>query len=161
MNTPRLLRVSLSLALLLAALACKNGDSTTAPGAVANVTIDAPSSARSGQIFTIDVAALNIGINSVKNGRVEITLPSPLVVNSVEPSSGTSATFLNGIGGGGIVTWALNSLDSNSQSRLHIHATGVLPAGSAAQTLNLRASLTADGIRPGDAVADRNLQLTP
>ncbi|MEO8432782.1 MAG: hypothetical protein ABI592_14830 [Acidobacteriota bacterium] len=159
MREHRLLRLALPLGFLLAVLACKDGDTTTAPGAVANVTLDGPSSTKSGQVFTIEVAALNIGINSVKNGRVDVTLPAPLVVNSVEASSGTSATFLNG--SGGVVTWNLNSLDSNSQSRLHVHATGTLPAGSAAQTVTVRASLTADGIRPGDAVANRDLQLTP
>ena len=162
MKNPNLLRLAVALALSLAALSCKDGDTTTAPGALANVTLDAPSSTRSGAIFTVEVAALNIGINSVKNGRVEVTLPAPLTVNSVEASSGTSATFSNaGASGGGTVTWNLNSLDSNSQSRLHIHATGTLPAGSATRTVTLRASLTADGIRAGDAVADRNLDVTP
>jgi hypothetical protein len=55
----------------------------------------------------------------------------------------------------------LNTLDSNSQSRLHIQTMGMLPMGSSAQTLTVRASLTADGIRNGDAVANDSLQLMP
>jgi hypothetical protein len=149
-------------AILLAALAigCNDSDTTTAPGSVANVSIDAPQSARSGETFTIDVAAVAVGINNVHNGRVEVTLPAPLQVVSADPSAGTSATFSN-VGGGGTVSWILNTLDSNSQSRLHVATMGMLPAGSAAQTLTVRASLTGDGIRPGDAVANDSLQLMP
>lgn len=155
----RLCRLSLPPVLLLGLLACKDSDTTTAPGALASVTIDAPDSARSGQSFTIDVKALNVGINNIHNGRAEVTLPAPLIVNSVEASSGTTATFSNG--SGATVSWNLNTLDSNSQARLHINATGALPAGSAAQSLTLRAVMTADGIRAGDAVAQHTVQLVP
>ena len=142
------------------AYACNDNNTTTAPGSVANVSIDAPQSARSGETFTIDVAAVAVGVNNVHNGRVEVTLPSPLQVISVDSSSGTSATFSNG-GGGATATWTLNTLDSNSQSRLHIATMGLLPSGSSAQTLTVRASLSGDGIRPGDAVANDSFQLMP
>jgi hypothetical protein len=154
------LRSAFAALLLLGLLACKDSETTTAPGAIANVTLDAPDSVQSGQSFTIDVKALNVGINNIHNGRVEVTLPAPLRVNSVSASSSTSAAFSNG-GFGASVSWNLNTLDSNSQSRLHIDATGTLPTGSSAQTLTLRASLTADGVRAGDAVAEHTLQLLP
>ena len=144
--------------LLMGSIACKDTDTTTAPGALASVRVDAPGSVRSGESFTIDVDAVAIGINNVRNGRVSVTLPSPLFVTSVEASSGTAATFSNGTGA---TVWILNTLDSNSQSRLHIHATGVLPTGSAAQTLTVRASLTADGVHAGDAVAEDTVRLDP
>jgi hypothetical protein len=159
MTAFRLRRLSIPAVLLLSLVACKDSSTTTAPGALANVTINAPDSARSGQSFLIDVNAVNVGINNIHNGRVDVTLPAPLIVNSAEASAGTSATFVNGAGA--TVTWLLNTLDSNSQSRLHITATGALPSGSAAQMLTLRASMTADGIRAGDAVATHTVQLMP
>ena len=145
--------------LLLALAGCKDSDTTTAPGAIASVTLDAPSTARSGQSFTIDVGAVNVGINNVRNGRVDVVLPAPLQINSVEASAGTSATFSNNVGA--TVAWTLNTLDSNSQSRLHINVTGTLAPGAVAQALPLRASMTADGIGSGDAVAQTTVQLTP
>ena len=154
------IRFVLPAALLAAAaLACKDSDTTTAPGSVATVRIDAPQSARSGETFTIDVSAVAVGINNVHNGRVDVTLPAPLQVQSVDASDG-SAAFSNS-GFGATVSWVLNTLDSNSQSRLHVRTVGVLPAGSTAQTLTVRASLTGDGIRAGDAVANDSLQLMP
>ena len=101
-----------------------------------------------------------IGINNVHNGRVEVTLPAPLQVQSADASGGTSATFSNS-SAGATVSWVLNTLDSFSQSRLHVQTMGMLPAGSGAQTLTVRASLTGDGIRAGDAVANDSLQLMP
>lgn len=159
LRTVPLVAFALSTTSLLAfALSACRDDTTTAPGAVANVTFDAPATARSGQSFLVDVQAVNVGINNVHNGRVDVTLPSPLNVDSVEASSGTSATFVNGAGA--TVTWMLGTLDSNSQSRLHIHVTGTLPSPTA-MSLTLRASLTADGVHPGDAVAEKTLMLMP
>jgi hypothetical protein len=146
-----------TLLLALAASACRD-DTTTAPGALANVTFDAPATVQSGQSFVVDVQAASVGINNVHNGRVDVTLPAPLNVDSVEASSGTSATFTNGAGA--TVTWMLGTLDSNSQSRLHIHVRGTLP-NPTAMSLTLRASLTADGVHPGDAVAEKTLMLMP
>ncbi|MCA1582658.1 MAG: hypothetical protein LC796_14960 [Acidobacteria bacterium] len=145
--------------LILILVGCHDRETSTAPGALANVRVDAPESARSGETFVIDVSAVAIGINNVRNGHVQVTLPAPLLVLGVEPSAGTSATFSNGTGA--TVSWDLNTLDSNSQSRLHIRASGVLPAGSAAQSLTVRASMTADGVRSGDAVAEDTIQLLP
>ncbi len=155
-----LLRIGfLSAAVLLIATACKDSGTTTAPGAIANLSIDAPGTVQSGQSFTIDVGAVNVGINNIHNGAVAVTLPAPLQVSSADGSSGTTASFSNG--SGATVTWNLGTLDSNSQSRLHISAMGILPSGSSAQTLTIRAMMTADGIKPGDAVAEQNVQLTP
>jgi len=140
----------------LAVPACRK-DTTTAPGALANVTFDAPDSARSGESILVDVRAVSVGINNVHNARVDVTLPAPLQVSSVEASDG-SATFSNGAGS--TVTWMLGTLDSNSQSRLHIHVTGTLPSPAAA-SLTLRASLTADGIHEGDAITQKTLLLMP
>jgi hypothetical protein len=158
MKTVRAAGFALSTALLLAlsASACRD-DTTTAPGAIANVTFESPDTAKSGQSVLVDVRAVNVGINNVHNGRVDVTLPSPLHVDSVDVSDG-SATFSNGTGA--TVTWMLGTLDSNSQSRLHIHVTGTLP-GSLGMSLTMRASLTADGIQSGEAVAERTLVLVP
>jgi hypothetical protein len=159
MRARLLCRLILPAAVFFASAACKDSDTTTAPGAIANLRIDAPDSAQSGQSFTIDVSAINVGINNIRNGSVAVMLPAPMQVTSADGSSGTTATFSNG--SGGTVTWTLNTLDSNSQSRLHINAMGVLPGGSAAQTVTLRAVMTADGIKPGDAVAEHTVQLMP
>jgi hypothetical protein len=157
-NLSTRLLVGIPLLLVLGLVGCKDSKTTTAPGAIASVSLDSPSTAVSGQSFTIDVSAVNVGINNVHNGRVDVTLPAPLQVNSVGASAGTSAIFSNN--GGATVVWTLNTLDSNSQSRLHIDTTGVLASGSSEPTLPLMAELTADGIRPGDAVARRTVQLT-
>jgi hypothetical protein len=161
MNRSWILRLAIPAALLAAAAsACKDSDTTTAPGSLATVSIDAPQSARSGETFTIDVSAVAIGINNVHNGRVEVTLPAPLQVQAADASAGTSATFANSAAGA-TVSWVLNTLDSFSQSRLHVQTMGMLPPGSTAQTLTVRASLTGDGIRAGDAIANDSLQLMP
>ena len=149
--------IALSLLLALAAAACRK-DTATAPGAIVNVTFDTPDSAHSGQSFLVNVNVVNAGINNFHNGRVDVTLPAPLTVGSVEVSDG-SATFSNGAGGSS-VTWTLGTLDSNSQSRLHIRVTGTLP-GSTAMSLTLHASVTGDGVRAGDAVAEKTIQLMP
>lgn len=161
MKTARTAGFAVSTALFLALAFSGSGcrdDTTTAPGAIANVTFESPDSAHSGESVLVDVRAVNVGINNVHNGRVDVTLPSPLHVDSVDASDG-SATFSNGAGGA-IVTWMLGTLDSNSQSRLHIHVTGTLP-GSLGMSLTMRASLTADGVHAGDAVAEKTLVLMP
>src|SRR5262252_2086641 len=56
----------------LAVPACRK-DTTTAPGALANVTFDAPDSARSGESILVDVRAVSVGINNVHNARVDVT----------------------------------------------------------------------------------------
>ncbi|MEP6767273.1 MAG: hypothetical protein ABJC61_01290 [Acidobacteriota bacterium] len=157
MKTVRIARIPVLL--MLAFPGCHDRETSTAPGALANVRVDAPDSARSGETFVIDVSAVAVGINNVRNGHVQVTLPPPLLVLSAEASSGTAATFSNGAGA--TVSWDLNTLDSNSQSRLHIRASGTLPSGSAAQSLTIRASMTADGVRSGDAVAEDTVQLLP
>ena len=149
-----------SAAVFLAAMSgCKGSDTTTAPGSLANVTMNAPGSAHSGQTFTVDVAATAVGVNGVHNGQVVITFPAPLTVTAVDASSGTSATFSPGPGA--TVTWTLGTLDSNSQSTLHVTTMGSLPSGSAAQTVMLQATLTATGISAGDATAQASVQLMP
>jgi hypothetical protein len=136
--------------------ACKGSDTTTSPGALANVTVNGPSSATSGQSITLDLAATAVGVNNVQNGMVTLTVPSPFVANSVDASSGTSATI-----SGGSVTWNLGTLDSNSQSTLHVNVTGTLPSGSASQSVTFQATLTATGINAGDAVGSATVQLNP
>jgi hypothetical protein len=144
----------------LASLGCHDhSDTTTAPGAIATLTVDAPDTAHSGQTFDVAVRATAVGINNVHNGRVDVTLPAPLAVSSVNAPSGTSATFANGAGA--TVTWDIGTLDSNSQSSLHVTTVGTLAAGAPAQTVTIQATMTADGIRPGDAVAQHNVQVTP
>ncbi|HKD10770.1 MAG TPA: hypothetical protein VKE50_01800 [Thermoanaerobaculia bacterium] len=155
----RFARVGLPVFLALGLVACHDSKTTTAPGSLANVTLSAPDSAKSGQGFTIDVSAVAVGVNNVHNSSVNVTLPAPLTVAAADASSGTSATFSNG--SGATVSWTLGSLDSNSQARLHIQTMGVLPVGAGSMSLTVTATLTADGIHPGDAVAHATIQLTP
>ncbi|HEY3205022.1 MAG TPA: hypothetical protein VGL03_15335 [Thermoanaerobaculia bacterium] len=144
----------------LGLLAChEHSDTTTAPGAIANVFVDAPASARSGESFDVTIRVTNVGVNNIHNARVNVTLASPLTVGSLDASSGTSATFSNGAAVS-TVNWTLNTLDSNSQSSLHINTRGVLPPGEASRTVRVEGSLTADRISPGDAVAHADVQLT-
>ena len=159
MRVSRILRFAIPALLTVVVSACKDSNTTTAPGSLANVTINAPGTVSSGQSFTIDLAATAVGVNNVQNGQVTVTLPSPLTVNSVDASSGTSATFTNA--SGATVTWTLGVLDANTQSTLHINVSGALPSGSAAQSLTLQAMLTATGIGAGDATAQTSVQLMP
>jgi len=156
MRVPRFLRFAAPAILVAGFLACKGSDTTTGTGSLANVTINGPSSATSGQSITLDLAATAVGVNNVQNGMVTVAVPSPFVVNSVDASSGTSATFSSGA-----VTWTLGTLDANSQSTLHVNVTETLPAGSAAQSTTFHATLTGNGINAGDAVADATVQLNP
>ena len=55
----------------------------------------------------------------------------------------------------------LNTLDSNTQSTLHITTMGMLAAGEPARSVTVQAVLTADGIPPGDADAQDAVQLMP
>jgi hypothetical protein len=160
MKCLRLIRLVLPAALLAAVVACsKSNDVTGANGALGRLSVSAPDSAVSGSVFRTDISALNVGVQGIHNGMVQVTLPGPLTVNSVDASPGTSATFTAGPGAS--VTWTLNTLDANTQSTLHIETVGTLPAGSAAMTVRIQASMTADGINAGDATAFKDVQITP
>jgi hypothetical protein len=158
------MRSSRSLPLLLPAAlfltfgfaACHNNDTTTAPGAIASLTISAPNSSTAGQSFTIDVNATAIGVNGVHNGHVNVTVPAPLTVMGVNASGGTSATFTSGS-----ASWNLGTLDSNSNATLHVTVTSTLPAGSSGQSVTVTASMTADGINAGDLVSTDSVQINP
>ena len=140
---------------------CDDSDDVTGTGgALATLLVDAPTSAVSGQPFDVAVRVTAVGVTNVQDGLVLMTLPPPLSVTAVSASPGTSATFVNA-GGGALVTWDLNTLDSNTQSTLHITTTGTLAAGEPARTVTVLAALTADGISPGDAQAQDAVQLMP
>ncbi len=158
MRLPRLTRSLLWVVpfLITGLVSCSKSDTTTAPGAIATVTVDAPDTATSGQSFDVTVNATAIGVNNVQNGVVQITVPAPLTVQATNPSSGTTATFTSGS-----ATWNLGTLDSNSNSNLHLTLMGTLPAGSNGQAVTITASLTANGINAGDAVASDSVQLNP
>jgi hypothetical protein len=161
MRLVRFLRLGVPALLLAGAFACsKSNDITGTGGALARLSVDAPNSAVSGQAFNVDVKALNIGVTNVHNGMVQITLPAPLTVDSLVASLGTTAIFRNG-SSGAAVTWTLNTLDSNTQSTLRIGTTGALAPGEAARTVTVQAMMTADGIKSGDAVARKDVQLMP
>jgi hypothetical protein len=159
MRFPRIRSAGAVLTLVAAAGCGDSNDVTGSGGALGRVSVDAPGSAVSGQVFEVEVDALNIGIEGIHDGSVQVTLASPLRVISVGASPGTSATFANGASGA-TVTWTLNTLDSNTQSDLRIDASGTLPPSETARTVRVEASLTADGINPGDAVAFDDVQLT-
>lgn len=156
----RSLQFALPAALLAAVVACSKGsDVTGANGALGRVAVSGPDSAVSGTSFDVDVSALNVGVQGIHNGMVQVTLPAPLTVTAAAASPGTTATFTGGPGAS--VTWTLNTLDANTQSTLHITTSGTLPADSAATTVRIQAQMTADGINPGDATAFKDVQLTP
>ncbi len=156
MRFPGISRLAIVVAFVGALAGCHHSDTTTAPGALANVTMTGPGTATSGQPFTLDVAATAVGVNNVQNGMVTVTVPAPLTVTGVTFSSGTNATV-----SGSTVTWNLGTLDSNSQSTLHITAVGSLAPGSAPQSVVAQAVLTATGINAGDATASTTVQINP
>ena len=160
MNRFRILCLAAGLLGLVGAAGCSdNSDTTTANLSVVRLTVDAPDTAKSGASFGVQVRALNAGVAGVHDGHVLVTLPSPLTVISVEAPSGTSATFSNGAVVAS-VNWNLGTLDSNSQSKLDITTMGLLSPSEATKKLTVVATMTADGLKPGDAVAQDDVTLT-
>src|SRR5712691_7881102 len=90
---------SVALALSLAACQDNNSDVTGANKSIVRLSLDAPSTAKSGSSFGIQVRALNIGLAGVHNSHISVTIPAPLVVLSVNAPSGTNVTFSNGPSG--------------------------------------------------------------
>ena len=159
MKVPWALVSTVLLAAALSAASCgDNTDVTAANKSLVRLSVDAPATAKSGASFGVQVRALNVGVANIQNGRVTVTLPLPLVVLSVDASSGTTASFSNGISGGR-VDWDLGTLDSNSQSKLDITTMGVLGPTEATKKLTVVATMTAQGINPGDAVAQSDVTL--
>jgi hypothetical protein len=141
----------------LAAVACNddNSDVAGSRGALAVINVDAPSFAQSGVEFELEVDATNVGVNNIRDGRVAITFESPLTPRSVEASAGTSASI-----SGNQVSWDLGTLDSNSQSRLHVRVLATLAAGESSRSARIRAELTGQGILAGEAVATDFVTIT-
>jgi len=137
-----------------------NSDTTTGNLSIVRLTVNAPDTAKSGATFNVEVLALNVGVAGVHDGQVTVTLPSPLTVISVQAPSGSTATFSNGASGG-TVDWSLGTLDSNSQAKLEIMTMGLLSPSEATRKLTVVATMTAQGIKPGDAVAQHDVTLTP
>jgi len=137
-----------------------DSDTTTGNLSVVRLTVDAPETAKSGTNFGVQVRALNVGLAGVHSGHVTVTLPSPLTVISVQAPSDSSAAFFNGALGG-TVEWNLGTLDSNSESKLEITTMGLLSPSEATKKLTVLATMTADGVKPGDAVAQDDVTLTP
>lgn len=161
MKNFRILCLAAGLVSLVAVGACSdNSDTTTGNLSVVRLTVDAPDTAKSGANFGVQVRTLNVGVAGIHDGHSTVTLPSPLTVISVQAPSGTSATFSNGASGG-TVDWNLGTLDSNSQSTLDITAMGLLSPSEATRKLTVVATMTADGVKPGDAVAQDDVTLTP
>ncbi|HLN58468.1 MAG TPA: hypothetical protein VK416_07890 [Thermoanaerobaculia bacterium] len=161
MKNSRILCLAAALLSLVAVGACSdNSDTTTGNLSVVRLTVDAPDTAKSGSNFGVQVRALNVGVAGIHDGHSTVTLPSPLTVVSVQAPSGTSAAFSNGASGG-TVDWNLGTLDSNSQSTLDITTMGLLSPSEATRKLTVVATMTADGVKPGDAVAQDDVTLTP
>jgi len=158
MQLTRWTRISLLVALpliMFGAVACDDdNDVTGSGGALASLNMDVPETVNSGVAFDVSLTATAIGVTNVQNGVVTVTLPAPIQVTAVDAEAGTTATF-----NGGAVTWTLNTLDSNTDSVLTIHAMGVLPAGSTNRSLTAQASMTANGISSGELVASENFTL--
>jgi hypothetical protein len=150
---------SLILASLGILAACNGNNDVTGTGAaLVRLNVDAPDSAVSGHSFNVNLTAQNVGVTSVANGAVTVTLPSPLTAVSVTAASGTSATFSNSASGAA-VTWQLNTLGANSSSNLTIQAMGTLATGAPNLPVAIQAQLTADGINPGQSVATDTVTL--
>lgn len=159
MVKPRTLALVLGLVLAVGTAACNSKDDVTSANlSLVQLTVDAPTTAKSGENFGVQVRALNVGLAGVHDGRVTVTLPSPLTVLSVNAPSGTSATFNNG-SSGATVDWNLGTLDSNSQAKLDITTMGILAASEGTKKLTVVAMMTADGIKPGDATAQDDVTL--
>ena len=153
----RLRLAAVGLFLAIGTSACNDeNDVAGTRGALAVLTVDAPSFAQSGVEFGVEIDAANVGISNVRDGRVEITFESPLTPRMVEPSAGTTASVT-----GDRVTWNLQTLDSNTRSRLQIRVLGTLSAGEASRSARIRAELTAQGISAGEAVATDFVTIMP
>src|SRR5438105_4196587 len=120
MRSPRF-SVFVFCAALALSTACRddNSDVTSANQSLVRLSIDAPSTAKAGSSFGIQVRALNVGLAGIHNSHVSVTIPAPLTVLSVSAPSGTNATFNNGTSGAS-VEWDFGTLDSNSESKLDI-----------------------------------------
>jgi hypothetical protein len=161
MHRLKIFRAAIPLLLVLSLVACSDDDDVTGSGgSLARVEIDAPSSATTGNAFEVQVKALNVGVSNIRNGRIDATFGVPLAILSVDTSPGTSASFSNGPTGGRI-TWDLGTLDSNSESRLTVQTVGVLAPTQGSQTAMIDASMTAQGISAGDAVATDTVTINP
>jgi hypothetical protein len=158
----RLLRISgpLAVALLLlgSSVGCNDdeNDVTGSGGSLATLNVDAPSSARSGEDFNVEINAVNVGVSNIRNGHVTVTFDAPLVARSVEASPGTTATV-----SGNSVIWDLGTLDSNTRSHIDVRVVGMLASGEASRSATIRAQLTAQGISAGDAVASDTVTIMP
>jgi hypothetical protein len=160
MVKPRLVGIAFGVVLAGAIAGCRENDAvTTTNQALVRLSVDAPSAVKSGTNFGIEVRALNIGVGGVHDGHTTVTLPSPLTVLSVNAPSGSSASFANGAAGG-TVDWTMGTLDSNSQAKLEIMAMGLLGPTEATKKVTVVATMTAQGIKAGDAVAQGDVTLT-
>ena len=158
MQVSRWIRVSLLVALpltMLGIVACgDDNDVTGGNGALASLNLDVPETVTSGAAFDVNLTATAVGVQNVNNGVVTITFPAAVQVTSVDAEAGTSAAV-----SGNIVTWTLNTLDSNTNSTLHIHSMGTLPAGAPNQNLTIQASMVADGVNSGELTASESFTL--
>ena len=149
-----------ALALSIAMAACHddNSDVTAANQSLVRLSVDTPGTAKSGSSFGVQVRALNVGLAGIHNSHVSVTIPAPLMVLSVTAPSGTNATFSNGPSGAN-VEWDFGTLDSNSESKLDITVMGVLAPTESTKKLTIVAQMTAQGISPGNAVAQSDVTL--
>jgi Domain of unknown function DUF11 len=147
-----------ALALSVAACHDDNSDITAANQSLVRLSIDTPGTAKAGSSFGIQVRALNVGLAGIHNSHVTVTIPAPLTVLSVSAPSGTNATFSNGTSGAS-VDWDFGTLDSNSESKLDITVMGMLAPTESTKKVTIVAQMTAQGINPGNAVAQSDVTL--
>jgi hypothetical protein len=152
----RRLILSLIGAAAVATLACNNDDLTGSGGSLARIAVNAPNSVASGDVFTVEIDADNIGFDDITYGSVDITMEPPLQVVSLMALDGTSATFT-----GGTIAWTLNTIDPNSNRQLLVQAQGVLAAGAPAVSSQIRASMVGEGIGPGELVTTDSVVVNP
>ena len=160
MRCPRFLVFVFCAALAVSFAACHddNSDVTAANQSLVRLSVDTPGTAKSGSSFGVQVRALNVGLAGIHNSHVSVTIPAPLTVLSVTAPSGTNATFSNGPSGAN-VEWDFGTLDSNSESKLDITVMGVLAPTESTKKLTIVAQMTAQGISPGNAVAQSDVTL--
>jgi hypothetical protein len=158
MNRIWSLRLAVVITGILGIAGCNDdGDDVTGSrGSLAAVEVEAPGTAQSGVEFGVDLAAANIGVSNIRNGRVEVTLDAPLFVLSVDPSSGTTAAVV-----GNRITWDLGTLDANTRSRLTARVRGTLSPGEGSRMATIQAELTGQGVSAGDAVATDTVTINP
>ena len=123
MRLTRWTRISLLVALplvMFGAVACDDdNDVTGSGGALASLNLDVPETVNSGVAFDVVLTATAIGVENVQNGVVTVTLAGSDSGDRGRRGSGHVRDLQRT---GAVISWTLNTLDSNTDSVLTIHS---------------------------------------